>query len=125
MDYAIIQTGGKQYKVSQGDVLNIDKIDGKKGDIIVFDKVLFVRSGDDMNLGKPYLEDATVTAEYLEDKKGKKLDIYKFKAKVNYRRHIGFRHHYSMLKIKEITLTSKKSKKSVTEKPIKARKSRS
>ena len=83
--FAIIKTGGKQYKVSEGDVIKVEKIEAEAGDKIEFDQVLMV-AGDDVKVGSPVVEGAKVSAEVLDQKKDKKIVIFKFKAKKNYRK---------------------------------------
>lgn len=99
--FAIIKTGGKQYKVSEGDVIKVEKIEAQSGDKIEFDQVLMV-AGDDVKVGSPVVEGAKVSAEVLDQKKDKKVFIYKFKAKKNYRKKKGHRQPYTLVKIEKI-----------------------
>ena len=99
--FAIIKTGGKQYKVSEGDVIKVEKIEAKSGDKIEFDQVLMV-AGDDVKVGSPVVEGAKVKAEVLDQKKDKKIVIFKFKAKKNYRKKKGHRQPYTLVKIEKI-----------------------
>ena len=99
--FAIIKTGGKQYKVSEGDVIKVEKIEAEAGDKIEFDQVLMV-AGDDVKVGSPVVEGAKVSAEVLDQKKDKKVVIYKFKAKKNYRKKKGHRQPYTLVKIEKI-----------------------
>lgn len=99
--FAIIKTGGKQYKVSEGDVIKVEKIEAEAGDKIEFDQVLMV-AGDDVKVGSPVLEGAKVSAEVLDQKKDKKIVIFKFKAKKNYRKKKGHRQPYTLVKIEKI-----------------------
>ena len=99
--YAIIKTGGKQYKVSEGDVIKVEKIEAEAGDKIEFDQVLMV-AGDDVKVGSPVVEGAKVSAEVLDQKKDKKIVIFKFKAKKNYRKKKGHRQPYTLVKIEKI-----------------------
>ncbi|MDU5508539.1 50S ribosomal protein L21 [Finegoldia magna] len=99
--FAIIKTGGKQYKVSEGDVIKVEKIEAKAGDKIEFDQVLMV-AGDDVKVGSPVVEGAKVSAEVLDQKKDKKIVIFKFKAKKNYRKKKGHRQPYTLVKIEKI-----------------------
>ncbi|MDU5201065.1 50S ribosomal protein L21 [Finegoldia magna] len=99
--FAIIKTGGKQYKVSEGDVIKVEKIEAQSGDKIEFDQVLMV-AGDDVKVGSPVVEGAKVSAEVLDQKKDKKVVIYKFKAKKNYRKKKGHRQPYTLVKIEKI-----------------------
>ncbi|MBS5971019.1 MAG: 50S ribosomal protein L21 [Finegoldia magna] len=99
--FAIIKTGGKQYKVSEGDVIKVEKIEAEAGDKIEFDQVLMV-AGDDVKVGSPVVEGAKVSAEVLNQKKDKKIVIFKFKAKKNYRKKKGHRQPYTLVKIEKI-----------------------
>ncbi|MDU1010966.1 MAG: 50S ribosomal protein L21 [Finegoldia magna] len=99
--FAIIKTGGKQYKVSEGDVIKVEKIEAEAGDKIEFDQVLMV-AGDDVKVGSPVVEGAKVQAEVLDQKKDKKIIIFKFKAKKNYRKKKGHRQPYTLVKIEKI-----------------------
>ena len=99
--FAIIKTGGKQYKVSEGDIIKVEKIEAEAGDKIEFDQVLMV-AGDDVKVGSPVVEGAKVSAEVLDQKKDKKIVIFKFKAKKNYRKKKGHRQPYTFVKIEKI-----------------------
>ena len=99
--FAIIKTGGKQYKVSEGDIIKVEKIEAEAGDKIEFDQVLMV-AGDDVKVGSPVVEGAKVQAEVLDQKKDKKVVIFKFKAKKNYRKKKGHRQPYTLVKIEKI-----------------------
>ena len=100
-EFAVIETGGKQYVVSVGDMLEVERLKGelKEGDKVEFDKVLVVDNGKDTTIGTPYISGAKVKATYQEEKKGKKLNIIRFKAKSNRDRNIGHRQKYSVVKI--------------------------
>ena len=101
--YAVIETGGKQHKVSEGEILKIDKLDAEPGTEIVFDKIMMVKADDDtLKVGKPYVENASVTAEVVEQGKHKKIIIFKYKRKKNYQRKQGHRQKYTALRIKAI-----------------------
>ena len=99
--FAIIKTGGKQYKVSEGDVIKVEKIEAEAGDKIEFDQVLMV-AGDDVKVGSPVVEGAKVSAEVLDQKKDKKIVIFKFKAKKNYRKKKGHRQPFTRLEVTKI-----------------------
>lgn len=102
--FAVIQTGGKQYLVKTGQVLKIEKLPGEKGSQVVFDKVLMTASEDgaEVKLGHPYLEGAKVSAEILEQGRGKKVLVIKYKPKVRYRRKRGHRQYFTKVKIIQI-----------------------
>ena len=103
MAFAIIETGGKQYKVAEGDTFNIEKLkDHKAGDTVVFDKVLLIDDGTKTQVGTPYIEGATVTVDLVEEGKGKKLYIQKFKSKSRYKRRIGHRQPFAKVTVKDV-----------------------
>ncbi len=96
--YAIIMTGGKQYRVQMGDELKVEKLDAEVGATVTFTDVLAV-GGDSLKVGNPYVEGFAVTAEVLEQGKNDKVIIYKYKAKKDYRRKNGHRQPYTLVKI--------------------------
>ena len=100
--YAIIQTSGKQYRVSEGDVVSIEKLTAAEGEEVVFDQVLTVVSDSDIKIGKPVVEGAKVTAKVVEHGKGKKILVFKYKAKSNYRKRQGHRQPYTKVEISKI-----------------------
>jgi len=99
--FAIIETGGKQYKVSEGDILFVEKLNVEDGQAIVFDKVLAVSGADGFKVGAPLL-DCKVNANVIKNGKGKKIDIYRYKSKKNERKHIGHRQPYTKVQITTI-----------------------
>ncbi len=101
--YAIIETGGKQIKVEAGQEIYVEKLNGEAGDVITFDKVLFV-GGDESKFGVPFVEGATVTAKVVKSGKGKKITVFKYKAKKNYRKKQGHRQPYTKLTVDAINL---------------------
>jgi large subunit ribosomal protein L21 len=101
MAFAIIETGGKQYKVAEGDILTIEKLkDYKSGDTVIFDKVLLIDDGTKTQVGTPYIEGATITVDLIEEGRGKKLFIQKFKSKSRYKRRLGHRQPFSKISVK-------------------------
>lgn len=100
--FAIIKTGGKQYKVKKGDVLTVEKLPQKEGAEVSFDKVLLISDGKTVELGKPNLKGKKVRAKILKQGKAKKVLIMKFKAKVRYRRKRGHRQLFTKVKILSI-----------------------
>lgn len=100
--YAVVRTGGKEYKVSQGDIIQVEKIDGKVGDRVELKNVLMVSYGENIEVGRPYLDKALVVGEIVRQAKGKKILIYKMKKRKNYRRLKGHRQNYTYLKINDI-----------------------
>ncbi len=99
--YAIIETGGKQYKVQQGDVVFVEKLEAEAGTAITFDKVLVV-GGDDLKVGAPYVDGATVTATVAKQGKSKKIIVYKYKPKKGYHKKQGHRQPYTKVEITAI-----------------------
>ena len=100
--YAIIKTGGKQYKVAEGDVLNVEKLDAEKGAEVVFDEVLAIVNDGEVTVGKPFVDGAKVTATVEEQGKGEKILVFKYKAKANYRKRAGHRQPFTAVKISGI-----------------------
>ena len=96
--YAIVTTGGKQYKVSQDEVINVEKLDAKVGDKITLDVMMLV-DGEKVTNGNPLVKGAEVVAEVVEQGKEEKVVVFKYKAKKNYRRKQGHRQPYTALKI--------------------------
>ena len=99
---AIIVTGGKQYKVAEGDVVYIEKLDQEAGDTVKFDQVLAVIDGENATFGAPVVEGASVTANVVKSGKGAKVRVYKMKPKKGYRRTQGHRQPYTKLQIEAI-----------------------
>ena len=102
MMHAVIETGGKQYRVSAGDMIYIEKLPTEAGDTVTFDRVLAIIDGETTNFGTPVIEGATVTAEVVKNGKQKKIIVYKMKPKKNYRRKQGHRQPYTQVKINQI-----------------------
>ncbi|MBQ8827940.1 MAG: 50S ribosomal protein L21 [Clostridia bacterium] len=102
MDYAIVVTGGKQYKVTEGEKVFIELIGAEADEAVVFDKVLAVANGDEISFGAPYVEGATVEAKVVKNGKGKKIRIIKHKAKKGYRKRHGHRQPYTQVVIEKI-----------------------
>ena len=100
--YAIIKTGGKQYRVEEGQVIYIEKLDAAADETVTFDEVLSVVDGDTVNFGAPLVNGASVSATVLEHGKGKKIRVFKFKSKSNYRRRQGHRQPYTKVRIDAI-----------------------
>ncbi len=106
-EFAVIKTGGKQYKVSKGTVISIEKIknakeDYKKGDKLTFDKVLLVDSGKDVTIGTPYIDGAKVEAEIMEVGRARKILVVKYKQKSRYLRRNGHRQPFFKIKVTSI-----------------------
>ena len=99
--FAIFVTGGKQYKVSEGDVIFVEKLGVAEGEKVTFDKVLCV-NGETLSVGTPYVAGATVVANVVKNGKSKKIDVIKYKAKKNEKKKIGHRQDYSKIQIEKI-----------------------
>lgn len=102
--YAIIVTGGKQYKVSEGDIVFIEKLEAAEGDTVTFDQVLAVGKDDGITVGAPVVEGAKVTASVVKNGKSKKIYVFKYKAKKNEKKKIGHRQPYTKVQIQSIAL---------------------
>lgn len=102
--YAIIETGGKQYRVSEGSICRVEKLPAEAGTEITFDKVLAVKNGENMEIGKPYLQGAKVSAKVISQGKGKKIIVFKYKPKKNYRKKQGHRQPFTQVLIQKIEL---------------------
>ena len=100
--YAIMSTGGKQYKVSEGQTIRVEKLPGEVGAPITFDRVLLLSDGETVKVGQPMLSDVTVTGHIVEQGKAKKISVIKFKSKVRYRRNVGHRQPFTKVEILEI-----------------------
>ena len=99
--FAVIETGGKQYKVNEGDILFIEKLDVADGSVVTFDKVLAI-SAEDFKAGTPYVEGATVTASVIKTGKGKKVTVFTYRSKKDSKRKMGHRQPYTKLEITAI-----------------------
>lgn len=97
--YAIVESGGKQFKVSEGDTVTVEKIEAAVGDPVTLDRVFLIENGGEVRIGTPLLPGASVAAAVVEHGRGKKIIVYKYKSKKNYRRKQGHRQAYTKLKI--------------------------
>jgi large subunit ribosomal protein L21 len=102
--YAVIKTGGKQHRVSEGDVLSVEKIEGAKGDTVVFDEVLMVTKDEEIRVGTPFVEGAKVVGEIVAQKKGPKIVVFKMKRRKSFHKKTGHRQPLTQMKIKEISM---------------------
>ena len=100
--YAIIETGGKQYKVSEGESCKVEKLPIGEGSGVDFEKVLLIQDGEDVSVGTPYLEGVRVSGRVLSHGKGKKIIVFKYKSKKNYRKKQGHRQPFTLVKIEKI-----------------------
>jgi large subunit ribosomal protein L21 len=97
--YAVISSGGKQYRVEQGDVLRIEKINGEVGAPVSFDKILMFSDGEKVRVGTPVLDDVSVQGHIIEQGRAKKIIVFKYKRRKRYRRKQGHRQSYTAIKI--------------------------
>ena len=97
--YAIIKTGGKQYRVEKGDVLRLERLEGKIGSRVTLDEVLLVAGGDDVKVGSPRVEGASVEGTVVEQDRGAKIRVFKYKKRKHYRRTRGHRQHVTAVRI--------------------------
>ena len=118
--YAIIETGGKQYRVENGDQIAVEKLGVEDGAKVVFDKVLVVGDGADIKVGAPYVDGVTVEGNAIETGKGKKVIIFKYKAKKDYRKKQGHRQPYTMVQIDALGTEAGKAPKA--EAPVEEKK---
>jgi len=100
--YAVIASGGKQYRVEEGQVINLELLDGEVGKSVNFDKILMIADGEKINVGKPYIEGAKVAAEVLEHGRAKKINILKFKRRKHHMKRQGHRQGFTQVKITSI-----------------------
>jgi large subunit ribosomal protein L21 len=110
MQYAIIETGGKQYKISKGEILEVEKLGEKTDAKISFDKVLLYVDGEDVQIGMPYLSGVDIKAKVLKDLKGEKIRVAKFKAKSHFHKVTGHRQSLTQVQIEDISVAKKKEK---------------
>ena len=103
--YAVVKSGGKEYRVSKGDILRVEKMGGEVGDKVAIKEVLLVSQEDQVRVGNPYLANAVVTGEIIQEIKGRKVQTFKMKKRKNYRRFKGHRQTYTYLKVNDISLS--------------------
>jgi large subunit ribosomal protein L21 len=100
--YAVVSTGGKQYKVQEGDILRIEKISGDVGTPVTFDQVLMFSDGENITIGQPLIDHITINAHIIEQGKAKKILVFKYKRRKRYRRKQGHRQQFTAVKIDTI-----------------------
>ncbi|NIQ00211.1 MAG: 50S ribosomal protein L21 [Nitrospinaceae bacterium] len=100
--FAVVATGGKQYRVAQGDVIQVEKLEASPGETVTLDKVLLVGEGEQVEVGRPFLEGCSVSCEVTEQAKGKKIIVFKKHRRKNYRRKNGHRQQLTCLKVTDI-----------------------
>ena len=108
--YAVVNTGGKQYKVQQGEILRVEKIPGEIGSPVTFDRVLMFSDGENVNIGQPVLENIAVEGHIVEQGKAKKIIVFKYKRRKRYRRKKGHRQEFTAVQIDSITAKKAKAK---------------
>jgi len=101
--YAVIKTGGKQYRVSSGDRLKVESLEASEGDAIALDEVLMVGEGESVTIGTPTVANASVSAKVVSHSRGKKIDIVKFRRRKHHRKQMGHRQNYTELEITGIS----------------------
>lgn len=101
--FAVVEIQGKQYKVAKADVLSVERMEGTVGDMVSFDRVLLVSDGKTSKIGTPVVAGAVVKAKILAQEKGEKMEVRRYKSKVRYRKHIGFRPQLTKLEIVSIS----------------------
>ncbi|MGA2553413.1 MAG: 50S ribosomal protein L21 [Smithella sp.] len=102
--YAIIKTGAKQHRVAEGDVLSIEKLDGNKGDEVVFNEVLMLSNDKEVKIGKPFVDGAKVVGQIIAQKKGPKLIVYHMKRRKGFHKKTGHRQSLTSMKITKISM---------------------
>jgi large subunit ribosomal protein L21 len=102
--YAIIETGGKQYKVEEGSTINVEKINAPIGKEIELNRILMIAKDDDVIIGNPVIDSAKVIAQVIDQARGRKITIMKFKRRKHYKRKLGHRQYYTQLLIKSIQI---------------------
>ncbi|MCE2424523.1 MAG: 50S ribosomal protein L21 [Pseudomonadales bacterium] len=101
--FAVFESGGKQHRVVEGEVVRLERLDGEPGDNIVFDRVLMIAEGDDVAIGEPLVEGGSVTGEVVSQGRGKKITVIKFKRRKNYLRKKGHRQAFTDVRITAIS----------------------
>ena len=114
--YAIFESGGKQHKVVEGEVLRLEKLDAAAGDKVSFDKVLLINDGKKLSVGAPYVAGSSVTAEVVEQGRGDKVKIIKFRRRKHHEKQMGHRQSYTEVKITGISLKKAAAKKAAAPK---------
>jgi len=120
--YAVVNSGGKQYKIQQGQVLRVEKITGDVGNPVTFDRVLMFSDGENISIGQPALEDVAVEGHIVEQGKAKKIIVFKYKRRKRYRRTRGHRQEFTAVLIDSIKPKAKKSSETKDEPETEAKK---
>ncbi len=101
--YAVIKTGGKQYRLAEGEVIRVEKLDAEEGATVELDKVLMIADGDNINIGTPYIDGGKVTATVRAHGRGKKVEIMKFRRRKHHQKKTGHRQYYTEIEITGIS----------------------
>jgi large subunit ribosomal protein L21 len=120
--YAVVNSGGKQYKVQQGQVLRVEKIPGDVGSPVTFERVLMFSDGENVSIGQPALEDVAVEGHIVEQGKAKKIIVFKYKKRKRYRRKKGHRQEFTAIRIDDIKPKAQKSSETKDEAEAEAQK---
>jgi len=120
--YAVVNSGGKQYKIQQGQVLRVEKISGDVGNPVTFDRVLMFSDGENISIGQPALENVVVEGHIVEQGKAKKIIVFKYKRRKRYRRTRGHRQEFTAVLIDSIKPKAKKSSETKNEPEVEAKK---
>jgi large subunit ribosomal protein L21 len=104
--YAVVKTGGREYRVSKGDLIRVEKLEGKVGDQVELKEVLMVSKEGEAQFGTPHLPDVVIKGEIIQERKGEKVLTYKMKRRKNYRRFKGHRQTYTYLRVNDISMTN-------------------
>lgn len=99
---AVIESGGKQYRVKEGDVIQVERLEKNPGEEVLFDQVLLISGDGELKVGSPILKEAKVLGKFIKEFKGKKLICFKYKRRKNYRRKVGHRQKYSLVRIESV-----------------------
>ena len=100
--YAVIKTGGKQYRVAPGDEISVERVPGATGDAVSFDKVLLTSDGESVRVGRPYLDNSKVVGRIARQARNRKIIVFKYKRRKGYRRKRGHRQHFTLVRIEDI-----------------------
>ncbi len=103
--YAVIKTGGKQHRVTEGEILSVEKLTGAKGDEVIFDQVLMVGGDEDTRIGRPTVAGAQVVGEIVNQVKGPKINVFKMKRRKGYKKKTGHRQELTRMRIKKIAIS--------------------
>ena len=103
--YAVVKAGGKEYRISKGDIIRVEKLEGNVGDQVTLKDILMVSQEGEVRVGNPYLTNAVITGEVIEQAQGRKVLTYKMKRRKNYRRFKGHRQTYTYLRVSDISLS--------------------